>query len=91
MTRIKIKTIVWDDWNREHIKKHKVSVNEVEKAGKRVIYHRETEKNRFLVVTRSGKRIITLIVRRLESTKYFLVTARDASKKERKKVYEKEK
>lgn len=91
MTRINIKTIVWDEWNKEHIKKHNVSVEEVEEAGKRIIYHRETEKSRYLVVTRSGKRIITLIVRRLESTEYFLVTARDASKKERKKVYEKEK
>lgn len=91
MTRIKIKTLLWDDWNTGHIKKHGVLIREVEETGKNIIYHRKTEKNRFLAVGRSGSRMVTLIIRRLESTKYFLVTARDASKKERKIVYEKEK
>ncbi len=91
MTRIRVKTIIWDQWNTEHIKKHGVLIHEVEEAGKNIIYHRKTEKNRFLAVGMSGNRMITLIIRRLESTRYFLVTARDASKKERKIVYEKEK
>ncbi len=91
MTRITVKTVVWDQWNKEHIKKHGVLIREVEEAGKNIIYHRKSKKNRFLAVGRSGNRMVSLIIRRLESTKYFLVTARDASKKERKIVYEKEK
>ena len=90
MTRIRVKTIIWDDWNREHIKKHSVSISEAEGVGRKIIYHRKTDKNRYLAVGRSGNRIITLIIRRLEPTTYFLTTARDASKKERKIVYEKE-
>lgn len=91
MTRIKIKSLIWDDWNTEHIKKHGVLISEVEEAGQNIIYHRKSKRNRFLAVGRSGNRMVSLIIRRLESTKYFLVTARDASKKERKIVYEKDK
>lgn len=91
MTSIKVKTIIWDRWNTDHIKKHRVLIREVEEAGQNIIYHRKSEKNRFLAVGRSGTRMLTLIIRRLESTKYFLVTARDASKKERNIVYEKDK
>lgn len=91
MTRIKVKEIIWEEWNIEHIKKHGVSINEVEEAGKSLVYHRQTRENRFLAVGRSGSRIITIIIKRKEATKYYLVTARDASKKERKTVYEKEK
>lgn len=90
MTRITVKAIVWDQWNIEHIKKHAVSISEAEDAGKKIIYHRKTDKHRYLAVGRSENRILTLIIRRIEPTVYFLVTARDASKKERKIVYEKE-
>lgn len=90
MTRIRIKTIVWEDWSREHIRKHDVSVKEVEEAGKKIKYHRRTRDNRFLAVGRSGKRSLTLIISRQGLATYYLVTARDADKKERKKLYEKE-
>lgn len=90
MTKIKIKTIIWNDWNREHIKKHNVSVEEAEEAGKNFKYHRRTKENRFLAVGRSGKRILTLIISRQGLATYYLVTARDADKKERKKLYDKE-
>ncbi len=90
MTKIRVKTIIWDGWNIEHIKKHSVSIRETEEAGGNIIYHRKTDKNRYLAVGRSKHRMITIIIRRLESTTYFLVSARDASKKERKTAYEKE-
>ena len=32
MTRIVIKKLIWDEWNREHIKKHNVAVDEAEEA-----------------------------------------------------------
>lgn len=90
MTKIRIKNIVWDSFNLEHIQKHSVTVAEVEGVKNKIIYHRKTDKNRYLAVGRSKDRMITLIIRRLEPTTYFLVTARDASKKERKIAYEKE-
>lgn len=89
MTRITVKELVWDEKNLEHIKEHKVSKNEVEEA-KEIIYHRRTYAGRYLGTGRSGSRLITLILRRRGVGKYYPVTARDASKKERRKVYEKE-
>lgn len=90
MTKIKIKKLIWNDWNKEHIKKHGVSVEEAEESGKNFKYHRKTKENRYLAVGRSGNRILTLIINRQGLGVYYLVTARDADKKERKKLYDKE-
>lgn len=90
MTRIKVRILIWDEYNLEHIKKHGIEIEEVIETGENLVYHRRTYKDRFLAVGRSGKRIITLILSRKDMGKYYLVTARDSDKKERKKLYEKE-
>ena len=91
MTRITVKKIVWDEFNIEHIKKHGVRQEEVVVCIRNTAYHRHAHSGRYLLVGRSGKRIITVILRRKKLTTYYLVTARDANKKERRDVYEKEK
>ncbi|EKD91443.1 MAG: hypothetical protein ACD_30C00005G0011 [uncultured bacterium] len=91
MTRIIILELIWDEVNKEHIKKHSVSTEEVENIGKNFIYHRKTHTGRYMAVGRSGNRLITIIIRRKAPKKYYPVTARDASKKERKDLYAKEK
>ena len=91
MTRIVVKKLIWDIYNTEHIKKHKVVSKEVIEAAKKLLYHRKTYNNRYLAVGRSGKRLITFIIRRVAPTEYYLVTARDSDKIERKGAYEKEK
>ena len=90
MTRIVVRYLVFDKYNLDHIKKHKVTRDEIEKVGKNFIYHRKTHTGRYLAVGRVGSRIITLVLRRISAGKYYPVTARDASKKERKDLYEKE-
>lgn len=90
MTKIKVRTLVWDDWNRKHIKKHDVNQEEIIISLDNTSYHKHSHGGRYLSVGRSGKRIITVILRREKSSTYYLVTARDASKKERRDVYEKE-
>lgn len=90
MTRIIVKKLILDLDNLFHISRHNVTREEVVGAGKRLAYHRETYNKRYLAVGRSGTKIITLILNRISMGKYYLVSARDASKKERKKVYEKE-
>lgn len=90
MTRIKVKSLVWDEWNIRHIKKHGIDIEEVEKAGKNLIYHRKTYRNRYLVIGRSKSRSITLILNRKRAGTYYVVTARDASRKERRKINEKQ-
>lgn len=89
MTRIVIKELVFDKYNREHIKKHNVTETEAITAGINLIYHRESYNGRYLAIGRSGVRFITLVIRRLGSKKYYLVTARDTSKKERRDIHEK--
>ena len=91
MTRIVIRKLIYTAINLEHIKKHKVSEKEILAAGKNLIYHRQSYKGRYLAIGRSGTRLITLIIRKKEVSTYYIVTARDSSRKERRDVYEKEK
>ena len=91
MTRIIVRELVLNEWTREHIKKHSVTDVEITTASNQLIYHKRTYKGRFLVIGRSGTRLIGIVLRRVAGTKYAVVTARDAGKKERRKVYEKEK
>ena len=91
MTKIVVRELIWDAWNIEHIRKHRVTQDEVIVSIRNTAYHRHAHSGRYLSVGRSGKRIITVILRRKRATTYYLVTARDANKKERSDVYEKEK
>jgi len=90
MTRIAIKQLVWDEKNLDHIKEHNVSKREAE-SGKNILYHKKTYSDRYLAVTRVGPRLISLVLKRQGTGKYYLITARDSSKKERRRVYEIEK
>lgn len=90
MTRIKVKELIWDSWNIEHIRKHDVSQQEIIESIENTSYHRRAHSGRYLSVGRAGNRIITVIIRWQKLTTYYLVTARDANRKERKDVYEKE-
>ena len=91
MTGIIIEKLVWDEWNIEHIKKHKDSVVEVEESIFHLIAHKHSYKGRYILIGRSGKRLISIIVKRQAVKTYYVVTARDADRKERNIVYEKEK
>lgn len=91
MTRVVVRHLILDEYNLAHIKKHKVSREEVEKVGKNFLYHRRGHGGKYLAIGRVGSRILTIVIRRKAEGKYYLVTARDASKKERKDLYEKEK
>lgn len=91
MTRIKVKSLIWDNWNLEHIKKHRVGEKEVEIVVENLSYHKQTYNNRYLLVGRSGSRILSVVLKRQDKTTYYVVTARDASQKEKREVYEKEK
>jgi len=90
MTRIIVKEIIFDTWNKEHIKKHGVTEEEVKETGGNLIYHKRTYKGRYLLTGRAGRRLISFVLIRQGEGKYYLITARDASQKERRKVYEKE-
>lgn len=90
MTKIIIKFLIWDDYNIEHIKKHNVTQNEVEELTKNIIVHKRAKMGRYIIFGRAGSRILSIVVRRYQAGTYYIVTARDAAKEERKKVYETE-
>lgn len=91
MTRIIVKVLLFDKYNLEHIKIHKVTKEEIEKVSKCILYHEKTYNNRYLAVGRVDSRLISIVIRRKATGIYYLVTARGAGKHERKKAYEKEK
>lgn len=81
---VRIKSLVWDNWNVEHIGKHKVSLSEVEIALKdKQKKALKTYKGRLLVLGRAKKRLLSIVLALEEKQNYYVVTARDMSKKER--------
>jgi uncharacterized DUF497 family protein len=85
VNKVLITKIIWDEWNLIHIKKHAVTVNEVEQSltdNHAVFISGHT--NRVLSLGRSGKRLITTILQQQEiKTHFYVVTARDMAKRER--------
>ena len=90
MTRIKVEVLIWDEQNVFHIQKHLVTKSETEIVVSNFIYHEQAHSGRYLLVGRSGKRVLSVILGRKSAKTYYVVTVRDASKKERKKLYENE-
>lgn len=85
-----IEELIWDDWNREHIKKHKVKVEEIEEACSDPINSFKSYQDRLIVLGRTKQnRLLTLVLMKKETGIYYLITARDMSRKERKMINEK--
>lgn len=91
MTKIKIKQLIWNDWNLSHIAKHKLTKTEVETAIVNIQSHKEGYNKRIILLGRCNKRILAIIAAKEKNYQYYIVTARDAGKKERKLIYEQEK
>ena len=90
MTRIVIKKLIWDEYNIEHIKQHSVMKEEGEEVAKNLIAHKIGKKGRYIAIGRSGARLLSLVLNRKGPGAYYVVTARDSSRKERREIYEKE-
>ncbi len=82
---IVVRQIIWDDWNIEHISQHNVVPDEVElsMADEHAVFLRATQ-GRIVILGRAKKRLITTILNEqsVEGT-FYVITARDMSKKER--------
>ena len=77
--------LIWDEWNREHIKKHGVSKKEVNQAFKAKEVVIESYKDRLIVVGKTNKsRLLTIVLSFEKQENAYVVSARDSSKKERK-------
>ncbi len=80
---ISAKDLIWDKWNREHIEKHNVLPRQVEQVFQDInrVYDKSYN-NRIMIIGRCGKKMLSIIMAK-EGKKYYIITARDASKEER--------
>jgi uncharacterized protein len=84
MRTVKIRDLIWDDFNISHIAKHGVGIEDVEVAlGDKKLKFLEAKNARFFVLGRVGKRLLSVVLAKEENNKYYVVTARDMSKPER--------
>ncbi len=76
--------LLWDAWNMAHIARHAVTPQEVEEACNQQAHVSQTYDQRLRVIGATGQgRVLTLILAPKEDTRYYPVTARPASRKER--------
>ncbi len=81
--------LIWDNWNREHIKKHTVSIKEIREVCQAKEIVRGSYKGRFIVIGKTAKgRLLTTVLSFEKQKSAYVVSARDSSKKERKVYYE---
>jgi len=81
---IKVKSLVWDEWNIEHIKKHKIEVDEAEEVCKKPEKTLLSYKERLIVLGKTKKqKLLTIVLAPMIKNKYYVVTARAMSRKER--------
>ncbi len=79
-----MEVLIWDDWNKEHIKKHNVTVKEVEETYRTKLIKLESYAGRKMLLgaTKNG-RLLSIIVSFAKQKQPYVVSARDMSKKER--------
>ena len=80
---MELKELFWDDFNSKHILKHGVNKTEVEQACKKQKLVLRVRDNRLLLIGKTkDKRILSIVLAKVFETKYYVVTARDSSRKE---------
>ncbi|MCL4870624.1 MAG: BrnT family toxin [Anaerolineae bacterium] len=82
---IVITELIWDDWNVDHVARHNITIVEVEQPlrDKDAVFLK-AKQGRVMVLGRAGARLITVVLNAQETDgEYYVITARDMSKKER--------
>ena len=80
-----IRQLIWDDWNVEHVSRHNVVPNEVEYslADEHAVFLRARH-GRVMVLGKAEKRLIATVMNEQAAQGiFYVITARDMSKKER--------
>jgi uncharacterized protein len=88
----KVRKLIWDAWNKTHIARHGVIPDEVEEVCHGDHEEDEAKKGRLMLigVTRSGRVLSIVLDPEPEPEVYYPITARPASRKER-RYYKKRK
>lgn len=82
---VRIERLIWDPWNVEHIARHTVRPQEVEEVRHSPFVTRATYRNRILLIghTHDGRTLAVILAPTEDDNEYYVVTARPASRKER--------
>lgn len=76
--------LVWDDWNRNHIKKHNVTIAEAQEAYQNIFRQERSYDNRMLYFGKTSEgRVLGIAVSFKKQKGPYVVSVRDMSKKER--------
>ena len=82
--------LAWNSWNIEHISRHDVTRNEVEEVCEGRFIFRESYGGRFVVIGLTlDRRALAVVIEPDNDGMYYVVTARSASRRER-RIYEEE-
>lgn len=81
----RIRKLIWDDWNTNHLKKHKVTPTEAEEACRNKPLLIDGKKGRIIALGETNKKqpIAVVLDPDPELEVYYPVTSRPASRKER--------
>lgn len=82
--RIKKIDLIWDEWNIKHIAQHNVKPAEVEEVFARKVKAKRSYKGRLVVFGKTKANRLLAVVLEKEKRGYYILTTRDASRKERK-------
>ena len=76
--------LIWNEANREHIKRHRVKDGEVEEVCQGKYENQPTYGSRIMIFgkTKKGRKLTVVLIEK-ENHEYLVITARDMSKKER--------
>jgi len=85
-----VRRLIWDEWNIVHIARHGVTPDEVEQVCHAPAMTSETYKARLRVVgpTDEGRMLTAILAPQQEEGVYYPITARPASRKERRRYHE---
>ncbi len=88
---IEIDELLWEERNEIHISRHAVGREEVEEACERQVDVVAGKYDRYMLFGKTKeKRYLTVILARVAGKTYYVVTARDSSRKEKRYAKEKE-
>jgi uncharacterized DUF497 family protein len=81
---VRIKKLIWNEWNVEHISKNGISVPEVESAiNDNKAKCTKIQNGRIILLGRHSERYFSLVLTELSKNKYYVITARDMDSRER--------
>ncbi|GAC1389574.1 MAG: hypothetical protein NVS4B11_07490 [Ktedonobacteraceae bacterium] len=89
MNEIRIRSLIWNDWNVAHIARHDVEPEEVEQVCHGNFIASQTYKGRIRITGPTfAERMLAIILKPEGDEKYYCVTAHDANKGETKRYHE---